>query len=108
MQEIFLVTVSLSNGAHLGGEGQGNLVAVGLSEDDLDLLDSVGSVFKLGDVEALAFLDVAANDLGDLDGLGDAVSDWLGGSDVDGEDEGAVDEWHGVLLGLVLFSVIVL
>jgi hypothetical protein len=102
------VAVTLSNGAHLGGEGQGNLVAVGLSEDDLDLLNGVGSIFKLGDVEALALLDVTANDLGDLDGLGDAVLDRLRGSDIDGEDEGAVDEWHGVLLGLVLFPEIVL
>ena len=99
-----LVTVGLGDWAGLGGEGEGDLVAVGLSEDDLNLIDGVDAVLKLGNVEALLLLDVAADDLGDHDGLGHAVPDWLRGGDLNADNKGDGDEGDGVLLGLVLLS----
>ena len=102
-----LVSVGgLGDGADLGGEGQGGGVAVGLAEDDIDLVDGVGSVLELGDVEALLLLDVLADDLGELDGLGHADLDGLGGSDLNGDTEGSGDKGDGVLLGLVLLSAV--
>jgi len=95
------MVVSLCNGAGLGGEGEGNLVAVGLSENNLNLVNGVGSIFKLGNVEALLLLDVLADNFGELDGLGDAGLDGLRGSDINVDNEGCVDKGDGVLLGLV-------
>ena len=95
-----LVTV-LGNGAGLGGEGEGDLVAVGFSENNLDLINGVGSIFELGNVEALLLLDVLANDLGELDGLGHAGLDGFGSGDINVDDEGDGDDGNGVLLGLV-------
>jgi len=92
--------------AGLGGEGEGDLVAVGLAEDDLALLDGVGAVLELGDVEALLLFDVTADNFGDLDGLGHAVPDGLGSGNIDADDEGGVDQGDGVLLGLVLFLAV--
>ena len=94
------------NWAGLGGEGEGDLVAVGLAEDDLALLDGVGAVFELGDVEALLLFDVTADNFGDLDGLGHAVPDGLGSGNINADDEGGVDQGDGVLLGLVLFLAV--
>jgi len=100
------VAVGLGNWAGLGGEGEGDLVAVGLSEDDLALLNGVGAVLELGDVEALLLLDVTADNFGDLDGLGHAVPDGLGSGNIDADDEGGVDQGDGVLLNLVLFLAV--
>ena len=97
------MAVSLSNWAHLGGKGKGNLVAVWLSEDNLVLFNCVGSVFKLGNIEALTLFDFTTNNLGNLDDLGDTVPDLLWSSNIDGDDERTVDERHRVLLGLILF-----
>jgi len=101
-----LVAVTIVDGAGLGGEGEGDLVAVGLAEDDLALLDGVGSVLELGDVEALLLFDVTTDNFGDLDGLGHAVSDGLGSGNIDADDEGGVDQGDGVLLDLVLFLAV--
>ncbi len=101
-----MVAVGLGNWAGLGGEGEGDLVAVGLSEDDLALLNGVGAVLELGDVEALLLLDVTADNFGDLDGLGHAVPDGLGSGNIDADDEGGVDQGDGVLLNLVLFLAV--
>ena len=88
--------------ASLGVEGEGDLLAAGLSDDDLLLVDSVGGIDELGNVEALVLNLVLALDLGDGDVLGD--TDLLGGRvgklALDGE--GGSDKGDLVGLGLVL------
>ena len=59
-------------GAGLGGEFEGELLAAGLSDHGLDLVDGVGGVLELGNVEALLLNLILALDLGDGDGLGHA------------------------------------
>merc|ERR1712106_910847 len=63
--------------ARLGWEGKGDLFTTGFSNDDLLLVNSVGSINKLGNIEALVFNPVLALNFGDLNGLGD--TDLLGG-----------------------------
>ena len=58
--------------AGLGVEGEGDLLAAGLADDDLLLVNSVGGIDELGNVEALVLNLVLALDLGDGDVLGDA------------------------------------
>ena len=75
--------------AGLGVEGEGDLLAAGLSDDDLLLVDGVGGIDELGNVEALVLNLVLALDLGDGDVLGD--TDLLGG----GVGKAALDsEWR--------------
>ena len=99
---------SMLLGAGLGGQGEGELLAAGLSDDGLDLVDGVGAVLELGNVEALLLNLVLALDLGDGDGLGDAG---VGGGGVgqlalllvDLGDEGDL-----VGLGLVLLTAVLM
>ena len=100
------VVVGLVLGAVLGGEGEGELLAAGLSQDNLLLVDSVGGVLELGHVEALLLNLVLALDLGDLNGLGDA--DLVGGGVGQGAGLllGLSDQGHSVGLGLVLLSAV--
>ena len=56
----------------MGIQGQFIFLALGLSNDSLDLLDGVGAVSELGHIEASLLNLVLALDLGDGDGLGDA------------------------------------
>lgn len=88
--------------ASLGVEGEGDLLAAGLSDDDLLLVNGVGGIDELGNVEALVLNLVLALDLGDGDVLGD--TDLLGGrvgkAALDGE-RGS-DKGDLVGLGLVL------
>jgi len=88
--------------ASLGVKGEGDLLAAGLSNDDLLLVDGVGGIDELGNVEALVLNLVLALDLGDGDVLGD--TDLLGGrvgkAALDGE--GGSDKGDLVGLGLVL------
>jgi len=91
----------VSLGAGLGGEGQGELLAAGLSDDGLDLVNNILSINKLGNVETSVLNLVLALDFSDLDGLGD--TDLLRGR----VGEGARDlkrighKWDLVSLGLV-------
>ena len=100
------VVVGLVLGAVLGGEGEGELLAAWLSQDDLLLVNSVGGVLELGHVEALLLNLVLALDLGDLNGLGDA--DLVGGGVGQGAGLllGLSDQGHSVGLGLVLLSAV--
>jgi len=88
--------------ASLGVEGEGDLLAAGLSDDDLLLVNGVGGIDELGNVEALVLNLVLALDLGDGDVLGN--TDLLGG----GVGKAALDGERGsnkgdlVGLGLVL------
>ena len=100
------MSVSGLLGAGLSGEGQGDLLAVGLADDDLGLVDRVGAILELGHVEALLLLDVVAHDLGDGDVLVDAGLDGLGGGNVDGHVQGFGDQRDAVLLGLVLLAAV--
>ena len=63
--------------AGLGVEGEGDLLTAGLSDDDLLLVNGVGGIDELGNVEALVLDLVLALDLSDGDILGD--TDLLGG-----------------------------
>ena len=55
--------------AGLGVQGEGDLLTAGLSDHYLLLLDSVGGIHKLGNVEALVLNLVLAHNLGDGDVL---------------------------------------
>ena len=93
-------------GAGLGGEGEGELLAGRLADDGLNLVDGVGGVLELGNVEALVLNLVLTLDLGDLDGLGDA--DLLGGGvgQLAGLLLGLSDQGDPVGLGLVLLTAV--
>ena len=95
-------SVSLSTG--LGGEGEGDLLTAGLSDDDLLLLNSVGGIGELGNIEALVLNLVLALDLSDLNGLGD--TDLLGGrvGQLTGDLQGSSDKGDLVGLGLVFLT----
>ena len=88
--------------ASLGVEGEGDLLAAGLSDDDLLLVNGVGGIDELGNVEALVLNLVLALDLSDGDVLGDA--DLLGGrvGKAALDSEGSSDKGNLVGLGLVL------
>ena len=59
------------------GEGKSDLFTAWFTNDDLLLVNSVGSISKLGNIEALVLNLVLTLNLGDLDRLGD--TDLLGG-----------------------------
>ena len=61
----------------LGRKGEGDLFTAWFTNDDLLLVNSVGSISKLGNIEALVLNLVLALNLGDLNSLGD--TDLLGG-----------------------------
>merc|ERR1719278_34570 len=86
--------------AGLSVEGEGDLLAAGLPDDDLLLVNSVGGIDKLGNVEALVLNLVLALDLSDGDVLGDA--DLLGGrvGKAALDSEGSSDKGNLVGLGL--------
>merc|ERR1739838_94927 len=94
--------VAVALGAALGWQRERNLLTAGLSDDDLLLVNGVGGIDELGNVEALVLNLVLADDLGDGDVLGD--TDLLGGrvgkAALDGE-RGS-DKGDLVGLGLVL------
>ena len=95
-------------GAGLGGQGQGQLFATGLANDDLLLLDGVGGVHKLGNVEALLGNIVLADNLGDLNGLGHANLVGGGVGKGTGLLFGLGDQGNLVGLGLVLLSAVLM
>merc|ERR1719278_1779814 len=92
---------SMGLAAGLCREGEGDLFTAWFTNDDLLLVNSVGSISKLGNIEALVLNLVLALNLGDLNGLGDTdlLWGWVG--------EGARDlkrishKWDLVSLGLV-------
>ena len=88
--------------AGLGVKGEGDLLAAGLSDDDLLLVNGVGGIDELGNVEALVLNLVLALDLGDGDVLGDAhlLGGRVGKAALDSE-RGS-DKGDLVGLGLVL------
>merc|ERR1740129_2261703 len=90
--------------AGLGGEGKGDLVAGGLSNNNLGLVHSVGGVLELGNIEALLFNIISADNLGNFDGLGDTDLDWLGVGNVDLNSERGGDKGDLVGLGLVFLT----
>jgi len=90
--------------AGLGGQSQGDLLTAGLSNDDFLLINSVGGISKLGNVEALVLDLVLALDLSDLDGLGD--TDLLGSriGKLASDLQRGGDERDLVCLGLVFLA----
>jgi len=97
-----MVTSVLSTG--LGWEGKGNLFTAWFTNDDLLLVNSVGSISKLGNIEALVLNLVLALNFGDLDSLGD--TDLLGGrvGEGAGNFQGGSDEGDLVSLSLVFLT----
>jgi len=97
-----MVTSVLSTG--LGWEGEGNLFTAWFTNDDLLLVNSVGSISKLGNIEALVLNLVLALNLGDLNSLGD--TDLLGGrvGEHAGLLKGGSDEGDLVSLSLVFLT----
>jgi len=91
-------------GAGLGGEGKGDLVTGRGSDDDLGLVHNVGGIFELGNVEALLLNIITADNLGDLNVLGDTDLDGLGVSNGDLNGEGGGDKGDLVGLGLVFLT----
>ena len=91
-------------GAGLGGEGEGELLAAGLSNHHILLVDHHAAVLPLGHAEALARHLVGALHLGDDNGLGDA--DLLGGrvGQLALLCLGHGDQGHAVGLGLILLA----
>ena len=88
-------------GASLGGEGEGDLITLWLSNDGLDLVNNILSINKLGNVETSVLNLVLALDFSDLDGLGDTdlLWGWVGEGARDLKRIG--DQWNLVSLGLV-------
>merc|ERR1719445_2964174 len=68
---------SMCLAARLCRKSEGDLFTAWFTNDDLLLVNSVGSISKLGNIEALVLNLVLALNLGDLNSLGDA--DLLGG-----------------------------
>merc|ERR1719220_3259988 len=94
--------------AGLGVKGEGDLLAAGLPDDDLLLVNGVGGVDELGNIEALVLNLVLALDLSDGDVLGDA--DLLGGrvGKAALDSKGSSDKGNLVGLGLVLLPTILM
>ena len=92
--------------ASLGGQSQSDSVAVGLSQDDLNLVNGVGAIFEFGHIEAFLFNNVSAFDFGDGDLLGHAVLDGFGDGDLDGHVQGDSDKGDSVGLSLVLLTTV--
>merc|ERR1719232_706993 len=94
----------MSLAASLCGEGKSDLFTAWLTNDDLLLVNSVGSIGKLGNIEALVLNLVLALNLGDLNGLGD--TDLLGGrvGKHAGLLKGGSDKVDLVSLGLVFLT----
>merc|ERR1711892_1460691 len=63
--------------ARLGWESEGDLFTAGFSNDHLLLVNSVGSINKLSNIEALVLNLVLTLNFGDLNSLGE--TDLLGG-----------------------------
>merc|ERR1712203_572211 len=94
----------VSRATGLGREGEGDLFTAWFTNDDLLLVNSVGSISKLGNIEALVLNLVLAFNLGDLDSLGD--TDLLGGrvGKHAGHLKGGSDEGDLVSLSLVFLT----
>merc|ERR550517_507388 len=100
--------VAVALGATLGRQRECHLLAAGLPDDDLLLVDRVARVDEFGNVEALVLDLVLTLDLGDGDVLGDAnlLGGRVGKAALDSE--GGSDKGDLVGLGLVLLSTILM
>merc|ERR1712128_269239 len=96
-----VVDRSMSLGTGLSWQREGDLFTAWLSNHNLLLLNSVGGISKLGNVEALVLNLVLTLDLGDLNGLGhtDLLGGWVGKGT--GDLEGHSDKGDLICLGLV-------
>jgi len=85
-------------------EGEGNIFTAWFSNDHLLLVNGVGSINKLGNIEALVLNLVLTLNLGDLNSLGHTDSFWGRVSQRTGHLERGSDERDLVCLSLVLLS----
>merc|ERR1719414_819326 len=97
-----MVTSVLGTG--LSGKSKGDIFTAWFTNDDLLLVNSVGSISKLGNIEALVLNLVLALNLGDVNSLGD--TDLLGGRVGKGASDfkGGSDEGDLVSLSLVFLT----
>ena len=107
VKDLFSVVVGggvVGLAAGLGREGQGDLLTAWLSDDGLHLVDGVGGINKLGDIEADVLDLVLTLDLCDLNGLGhtDFLGSWV--RKRAGDLQGGGDQGNLVSLGLVLLT----
>ena len=93
-------------GACLGGEGEGELFAGWFSNDGLNLVDGVGGVLELGNIEALVLNLILTLDLSDCNGLGDTHLLWGGVGQLARLQLGLGDQGNSVGLGLVLLAAV--
>jgi len=64
-------------GTGLGWEGKSDIIAVWFTQNSLNLVNGVGGILKLGNIETFLFLDVLADNLGDGDILGHTGLNWI-------------------------------
>merc|ERR1719483_424117 len=99
-----MVDRSMGLAACLGWEGEGDLFTAWFSNDHLLLINSVGSINKLGNIEALVLNLVLTLNLGDLNSLGhtDLLRDRVGKHA--GDINGGSDKGDLVCLSLVFLT----
>merc|ERR1719445_2121640 len=95
---------SMCLAARLCRKSEGDLFTAWFTNDDLLLVNSVGSISKLGNIEALVLNLILALNLGDLNRLGD--TDLLGGrvGKHAGHLKGSSDKGDLVSLSLVFLT----
>merc|ERR1712168_427449 len=85
-------------------EGKGDIFTAWFTNDDLLLVNSVGSISKLGNIETLVLNLVLALNLGDLDSLGDTDLLWGRVGERASNLQGDSDEGDLVSLSLVFLT----
>merc|ERR1712203_1164730 len=94
----------VSRATGLGRESEGDLFTAWFTNNDLLLVNSVGSISKLGNIEALVLNFVLALNLGDLDSLGDTDLLWGRVGEHAGLLKGGSDKGDLVSLSLVFLT----
>jgi len=92
--------------AGLGWQSKGDRVAVRFTQDDFLLVNNIGSINKLGNIEANIVNLVFAGNGGDSDVLGDTGLDGFGVGQLNGNLEGFGDKGNFVSLGLVFLTAV--
>jgi hypothetical protein len=92
--------------AGLGGQGEGDRVAVRFTQDDFLLINNVGSINKLSNIEANIVDFVSAGNCGDNDVLDDTGLDGFGVGQLKSNIEGFGDKGNFVSLGLVFLTAV--
>ena len=92
--------------AGLGRQSKGDGITFGFSQDNFALDDSVGAVYKTGNVEAFLGLDIFADNLINFDFLDNTGLDGLSIGQVNSDGFGGINSGDFVGLGLVFFTTV--